>query len=51
MGPAEIPSSAGISGAVMHRIRDFAVKYDRTKVAKSLDDKLFWAIEEGIPLS
>ena len=40
-------------GSFKHRIRDFAIKYgrqlnlDRTNVAKSLEDKLSQAVEEG----
>ena len=42
-------------GSLKHRIRGFAIKYghqlnlDRTKVAKSLEDNLSHAVEEGIP--
>ena len=41
-------------GSLKCRIRDFAIKYgrqmnlDKAKVAKSLEDKLSWAVE-GIP--
>ena len=64
LGPAGISSSVGIGGVVTgnkqcgslkHWIREFAIKcghqlnLDRTKVSKSLEDKLMGAMEVGIP--
>ena len=43
--------------SLKHRIRDFATKYgrqlnlDRTKEAKSIDDKLSWAVAGGDSLT
>ena len=42
-------------GSLKHRIIDFDIKYghqldiDRTKVVKSLEDKLSWTVEVEIP--
>ena len=42
-------------GSLKHMIRDFAIKYghqlnlDRTKMAKSLEDKLSQVMEGGFP--
>ena len=64
--PAGIPSSVGISGggdgnkwwgSLKHRIRDFTLKYghqlniDKTKMAKSWEDKLSRALEGGDSLA
>ena len=62
-GAAGETNSEGVSGAVTgnkwcvslkYRIRDFAIEYgtkfnlDRAKKVKSLDDRLFQAVERGI---